>query len=130
MLSIVFLYDFTNRNRISVTVLLAVVTLFSATANTDDYPKTTYLKYIDVWFLFYLTSIFLIISHHITLEMMWRNDMMTNPIKSDVKNHMNKDDAIERRIFQKKKCLNNIGKVGFPLMIISFNIVYFRKSFL
>ena len=43
----------------------------------------------------------------------------------DIKNHMNKDDAIERRLFQKKKYLNNIGKVGFPLMIISFNIVYF-----
>ena len=117
--------DFTNRNRISVTVLLALVTLFGATANTDDYPKTTYLKYIDVWFLFYLTSLFLIISHHIAIERLWNDDRKNYPSTNDVRNDIDGEERIKDRNTKKKKWFNKIGIICFPVKVIIFNIVYF-----
>ena len=53
--------DLTNRNRTSVTTLLVLVTLFGAINNKSDFPKTSGFKHIDVWFVWYLINIFLII---------------------------------------------------------------------
>lgn len=58
--------DINNRSRTSVTVLLVVVSLLSSVK--DDFPKTTYFKFIDLWFFWYVVNIFIIISLHIILE--------------------------------------------------------------
>jgi hypothetical protein len=117
--------DFTTRNRISVTVLLATVTLFGATANTEDYPKTTYLKFIDVWFLFHLASIFLIISHHMAVEMLWHEP---SEIDHQARNSMigAETETTSRRHKQNKQWyLNRIMAIFFPTTMVLFNIVYY-----
>ena len=58
--------DISNRSRTSVTVLLVVVSLLSSVKT--DFPKTTYFKYIDLWFFWFVMNIFIIISLHIILE--------------------------------------------------------------
>ena len=58
--------DINNRSRTSVTVLLVVVSLLSSVKS--EFPKTTYFKYIDLWFFWYVGNIFVIISLHIILE--------------------------------------------------------------
>ena len=74
--------DFTSRNRISVTILLCFTTLIGTIKIQDDYPKNGEFKYIGVWFVWYLTSIFLINCHHILLYMILRasNHRILNPI--------------------------------------------------
>ena len=116
--------DFTNRNRISVTVLLALVTLFGATANTDDYPQTTYLKYIDVWFLFYLSSLLLIIIHHIAMEMMWHDpDKINHNMVGDVVNG-----EARKEKHDKQRYLKRLSTIFFPVTIIIFNAGYFAMT--
>ena len=121
--------DFSNRNRISVTVLLALMTLFGATTNTDDYPKTTHLKYIDVWFLFYLTNIFLIIAHHMAVEVMgYDNTGKTNIepnliLNLGMTNKSETDKTSLRR--RKQRYLNVIVTILFPLTMLVFNVGYF-----
>jgi hypothetical protein len=53
------------------TSLLVIVTLIYAIE--IGLPKTSYVKYIDIWFLWHLTSIFLMISYHIILERLWNS---------------------------------------------------------
>ena len=85
--------DFTNRNRISITFLLALVTLFGATAGTDNYPQTTYIKFIDVWFLFYLSNLLMIIMHHIAMEMLWHDPNNINHANNNVVGDMVEGEA-------------------------------------
>ena len=47
------------------TSLLVTVTLLNAI--TNDLPKTSYMKYIDLWFVWHLVSILSIIAYHISL---------------------------------------------------------------
>ena len=47
------------------TALLVVATLLNAI--NSDLPKTPYMKYIDLWFIWHVVSIFLMISYHIIL---------------------------------------------------------------
>ena len=116
--------DFTNRNRISVTVLLALVTLFGATASTDEYPETTYLKYIDVWFLFYLANLLLVIIHHIAMEMLWHD-----PNKVVLANNGGVGDMYEGEARKEKRnkqlYLKKISTIFFPVTMTIFNVVYF-----
>lgn len=116
--------DFTNRNRISVTVLLALVTLFGATASTDEYPQTTYLKYIDVWFLFYLASILLIIIHHIAMEMLWHDPNEVVLASSNVVGDMY-DRGARKEKHNKQLYLKRISTIFFPVTVIIFNVIYF-----
>ena len=116
--------DFTNRNRISVTVLLALVTLFGATSSTDDYPQTTYLKYIDVWFLFYLSSILLIIIHHIAMEMLWHDPNKVLLANNNSVGNMYDGEARKEK-HDKQRYLKRISTIFFPVTMIIFNVVYF-----
>ena len=48
------------------TALLVIVTLLNAVNN--DLPKTSYMKYIDLWFMWHVISVFLMIAYHIVLD--------------------------------------------------------------
>ena len=48
------------------TALLVIVTLLNAIHT--DLPKTSYMKYIDLWFMYHVISIFLMIAYHIVLN--------------------------------------------------------------
>ncbi|ROT80481.1 CRE-MOD-1 protein [Penaeus vannamei] len=51
--------EFGDRIMVSITAMLVLVALFSQTSSTI--PRTTYLKYIDVWYMFYIVLDFIMI---------------------------------------------------------------------
>ena len=60
--------DVSNRTRTSVTLLLVLIALLQTVKK--DFPKTTYYKYVDIWFLWYIFNIFMISICHIILPRM------------------------------------------------------------
>ena len=58
--------NFNNRFMGSLTSLLVLTSLIGAI--NSGLPKTSYLKCIDYWFIWYITMIFLIIIHHVLLD--------------------------------------------------------------
>ena len=48
------------------TALLVIVTLLNAIHT--DLPKTSYVKYIDIWFMWHVISVFLMIAYHMILN--------------------------------------------------------------
>ena len=57
---------FSNRFMGAGTALLVITTLFNAV--NDDLPTTSYLKFVDFWFVWHAISIFIIIAFHICLD--------------------------------------------------------------
>ena len=113
--------DFTNRNRMSITVLLALVTLFGSTSIKQDFPTTTYFKYIDLWFTWYLTSIFLIIVHHTMIgrmiELAQETQNKTLPLRMDnldVIKELNTNVA-------RAETINRLALIIFLFSTVSFN---------
>ena len=72
------------------TALLVIVTLLNAI--NEDLPKTSYMKYIDIWFMWHVISVFLMIAYHIILNrlrsyfntMDWNNWKMISKINASL----------------------------------------------
>ena len=107
--------DLTNRNRTSVTTLLVLVTLFGAINNKSDFPKTSGFKHIDVWFVWYLINIFLIICHHTAISKIWKGS----------KNENAEDTAEAAEGGKRKEIINRIISLVLFLLTFSFNVFYF-----
>ena len=60
--------NFSDRFMGTVTALLVLVSLLSSV--NEDLPKTSYMKLIDLWFLWHITSLLVIIIFHIILDRM------------------------------------------------------------
>ena len=108
------------------TALLVTVTLLNAI--TNDLPKTSYMKYIDLWFVWHLISIFCIIVYHISLGRLQKyfeklDEDQVRPFKST--------DYIE---LLKANGVNKISKINntfimiFPLLNSIFYAVYFSAT--
>ena len=110
--------DFTNRNRISVTVLLCLTTLFGTLSIKQDFPKTTEFKYVDLWFLWYLANTFLVICHHVMIDKLSRNSFSRSPKTKPSSGQMKKEDRFPIII-------NYIVATFFFAVNMSFNIIYF-----
>ena len=118
--------DFTNRNRISVTVLLCLTTLFGALSIKQDFPRTTEFKYVDFWFLWYLTNAFLINCHHLMIDKLSRksksNVLLVKKLSVE---RINEDIfSIIKEIWKYPSIINHIGTAFFFVGNLSFNIVY------
>ena len=105
------------------TALLVTVTLLNAI--TDDLPKTSYIKYIDLWFVWHLLSILCITAYHILLGRMQkhfetlRKDQVV-PFKStDCIKLMRKNAA------NKITMINNSFILLFPVLNSLFYAIYF-----
>ena len=61
------LQDFGNRIMVTITALLVLASLLGAI--NEDLPTTSYFKFIDVWFLWYLINIFIMCVYHVLLDM-------------------------------------------------------------
>ena len=88
--------DISNRSRTSVTLLLVLIALLQTVKK--DFPKTTYYKFVDMWFLWYVFNIFIISICHIILPKM---------------------------PFKLRKSINLVFVIVLPLIMLSFNVVYF-----
>ena len=121
--------DFTNRNRISVTLLLAMVTLFGSTSMNEDFPQTSYFKDIDAWFSWFLTNIFLVISHHIFIEKL---KGIIGEDNGQVSPYIYRDSASDShqlpRRYNKIKCINRVAMAFFLFAMTLFITIYFSCS--
>ena len=118
--------DLVNRSRISVSVLLVLVTFFGSISIKEEFPKTTNFKYIDFWFLWYLTNTLVIIYYHVMIVNLFRrNSMEVFPLLSmDGKN----DDPIKTKTSRKKIFFNIIVTLFLFFSTILFNITYYMLA--
>jgi hypothetical protein len=116
--------DFTNRNRISVTVLLCLFTLFGSLTIKQEFPKTTEFRYVDVWFLWYMTNVFLINCHHLLIDKIHQIETRgyLQPINREKSFHN------EKSFWKSPKIVNAIGIVFFVSATIIFNVFYITVS--
>ena len=125
----VSLDDFGNRCKVSVSILLILVALLGA--SRQDFPKTTYFKFIDLYFFWYILNIFLIILLHILLENIDENRHELHAFKIgnfarkvEVKPKETPESVYDNRYFTKPR-INRIAKVLFLTANIIFSIFYF-----
>ena len=118
--------DFTNRNRICITLLLALITLFGSVSMREDFPTTTYFKYVDIWFMWYLWNLFMIISVHILLAMCvdsaTKDGIKVRPLSME---YDMGEEALKEQAMSKIKCINRAAQIVFPGVMVIFNYVYF-----
>ena len=133
----------------TVTSLLVLASLLSSI--NMSLPKTSYFKYIDVWFLWYLFNIFLLIVYHILLDFgnstikegNQTNRKVTNtfPIKIRIgkkrkiqsmgelsdgfDSAFGIENSNEKSSSSMKNKINNLAMIFFPIIMFWFNVVYF-----
>ena len=115
---------FNNRYMGSGTALLVMATLINVVKG--DLPKTAYMKFIDVWFLWHVVTVFMIITYHIVLvriRKMLENHDSTVGINASL-DRVNVNGLDE----ENNNTIENINKALiflFPVINIVFYIVYF-----
>ena len=114
--------NFNNRFMGSVTSLLVLASLLGSI--NSGLPKTSYFKYIDLWFLWYITNIFLIIIYHILLDNI-NDNMNGNAIMVNSCNSNATANTCEK---SRRKFFNKIAIMLFPLFTVGFNTVYLYKT--
>ena len=92
--------NFSDRFMGSITALLVIAALLASFK--EDLPKTSYFKYIDLWFMWNIINIFIITVYHIAL------------------------DQIMKRGFSNGTKINGLVKYGiFPIVTIFFCTFFF-----
>ena len=115
---------FDNRFMGSGTSLLVIATLINAVKS--DLPKTAYTKFIDIWFLWHVLSVFTIIIYHIVLDRIRKNLEGKNENEDEVFEYQQDDKyALDAQISTKVKRINNALSILFPTLNGIFYIVYF-----
>ena len=122
--------NFNNRFMGSVTALLVLSALLGSI--NRSLPKTAYFKYIDLWFLWYITNIFIIIVYHIILDQVsdstTQNIIQVNSSQSStIKNDLNHSQTTAVKN-SRKRYFNKIGLVTFPLLTGFFIVIYFYQT--
>ena len=123
--------DLTNRNRTSVTVLLALVTLYGSITMKVDFPKTSGFKAIDVWFVWYLINIFVMICHHTVIGRLAteRRSNTICPKKNSFCMCETEEDTLAfDESLHRKETINSIMNLILLLSMLSFNVFYFLLS--
>jgi len=129
--------DFNDRFMGAVTSLLVLAALLSSIS--QSLPQTSYFKYIDLWFLWYLANIFCMIVYHILLDMDHSKANHSNiqmntipqicPIKErhETRTTMTTKNSnyISEELALKKNRTNKKAIIIFPIISLSFNIIYF-----
>lgn len=122
--------DISNRSRISVTILLALVSLIGAIQGRI--PKTPYFKYIDIWSIWYLSNIFLITCFHVLMECFFKTENIESNLiytfesKIDLSLDLMED---EKKKIKSRVRINKCAAFFFPIVTTIFNICYFSLSF-
>lgn len=128
--------NFNNRFMGSVTSLLVLAALLGSINNS--LPTTSYFKYIDLWFLWYISNIFLIIVYHILIdnvkdETKKKSNIVaptTNTSQVAMENNYCWDVEVGNTTqqFKNRKCFNKVGMFLFPLLTLCFNVFYFLNT--
>ena len=138
--------DFQDRFMGTVTALLVLAALLSSISMS--LPRTSYFKYIDIWFLWYLANIFIIIVYHIILDMDWiprERGNITNQVLSITVTTALDEEEREKSMLGKllsklfpfrtksqykeskitKKSINKMAIILFFIVVLCFNVLYF-----
>jgi len=112
------------------TALLVITTLLNAI--NSDLPKTSYMKFIDLWFVWHGFSVLCIICYNITLGRMIKHFETPFPGIKDImelnyrpKEHMEKTKTQGK---EKSYRFNQMFMVVFPIINMMFYVVYFTLS--
>ena len=105
------------------TALLVIATLLNAI--NGDLPKTSYLKLIDLWFVWHILNIFAIIIYHIILDRM--RNYLENVDDDAVQQFQGTDNenAIANDGTNKRSRINHVVIMVFPLLNGIFYGLYF-----
>lgn len=125
------LESFAERGSMSLTTLLMFIALYTETSSS--LPSTAYLKHIDVWFVFGLIYLFLIITIHLATFLTdsqsagqavgsSRSGRVAWPTKSFTTEKV-KDKAVV------PKWILRASMMVFALVLIIFSLVYFLSIF-
>ena len=120
--------NFTDRIMVTVTSLLVLVSLLGPIS--EELPKTSYFMYIHLWFVFYVSDIFMITIYHITLGMV-NNDKKQEShestkifwIASANTRHVLKEEQCTKSI--RRKHINSCAMAIFLALTLTFNVIYF-----
>ena len=115
---------FSNRFMGAGTALLVIATLLNSI--NDDLPKTSYMKLIDLWFVWHILSVFAIIIYHIALDRL--RTYFDNQVKDMVESFQATDIEKESQNLNgimKINQINNIVVIAFPILNVLFYAVYF-----
>ena len=144
--------NFTDRFMGTITSLLVLAAMLTSINTT--LPRTSYFKYIDLWFSWYLANIFSFVIFHIVLNMghssrkhiastVVSNDLARKqlPVKICISTktimHTAKEDSnIFENVLDKEKSkkeesteyqyrMNKKAVIFFPILILCFNVIYF-----
>ena len=115
---------FDNRFMGSGTALLVIATLINAVKT--DLPQTAYTKFIDIWFLWHVLTVFVIIVYHIVLDRI-RKNLEQQTQKKDEVVEFDEDEKNSLDAFNAKtiKNINSTLIIVFPTVNGLFYIVYF-----
>ena len=105
------------------TALLVIVTLLNAI--NSDLPKTSYMKFIDLWFVWHVVCTFFMICYHISIGRLLK--CFEKPSKNEVLPFKTMD-YLERSDLKGKEKTRNINTnfvILFPVINIIFYVVYF-----
>ena len=105
------------------TYLLVIVTLLNAINN--DLPKTSYVKLIDIWFVWHITSIFAMIIYHIMLDIMRKHFEKTDDDRVHPFTATEDEDIMETDGTNKIRTINNNTIMAFPIVNSVFYGIYF-----
>ena len=120
--------NFNNRFMGSVTSLLVLASLLGSIQS--GLPKTSYFKYIDLWFLWYITNIFFIIISHIILDCVTIDHRFIEKEKDmmEVKPINQEPIPVTPKTLSKREIINRIAIMVFPVLTITFNTFYILRS--
>ena len=109
--------NFSDRFTGTITSLLVLVSLLSSV--NEDLPKTSYFKFIDLWFLWYISTILVItlfhifLSHVSNIQIIYQNRVIDMNRNTEQSKH-----SLRYRV-------NRFGMILFAMGTIIFEIVYF-----
>ena len=111
------LENFNNRFMGSLTSLLVLCSLLNAMTNT--LPKTSYFKYVDFWFLWYISNSIAMISFHVLIDYQSKERKChVSPTKKEG------FEACKMTTWNSTQ-LNKAAVIGFPIINGFFNVIYF-----
>ena len=116
--------NFNNRFMGSITFLLVLVALLGSLSNS--LPRTTYFKYIDCWFFWYVTNNILIIAYNVFLDKVQLTNEQVMPIGNAAE--ANGKSWFGLLLSLKRAQINRKAIMLFPVLTIIFNILYFTLT--
>ena len=108
------------------TALLVMVTLLNAL--TNELPKTSYIKYIDLWFVWHLVSNLFIIIYHVSLGRLHK--YFGRPMEDQILPYKSSDCVIlmKTNSLTKIEKINNNFILVFPVLNSIFYAIYFYMT--